>query len=160
MTASRSRLADRVVAIALLAMALAAFTMDRSAALDLCAVDSPDPFGRALWAYGERYDPLVAANPHFLQIMSGISAFVFGPLELAIAYGLWTRRAWVRGPAIVWSIAMLYSMVVHVLAEYWGPMPTPHPGIAVAAYSAYIIVPLVLVRWLWNGPPTRSPPPS
>lgn len=160
MPASRSRLVDRVVAIALLAMALAAFTMDRSAALDLCAVDSPDPFGRALWAYGERYDPLVSANPYFLRVMSGISAFVFGPLEVVIAVGLWRQRAWVRGPAIVWSIAMLYSMVVHVIAEYWGPMPAPHPGIALAAYSAYIVVPLVLLRRLWNGPPTPDPTPS
>lgn len=137
-------------------MALTAFTMDRSAALDLCGPDSPDPFGRALWGYGERYDPLVSANPYFLRVMSGISAFVLGPLELCIAYGLWTQRAWVRGPAVVWSIAMLYSMVVHTIVEFWGPMPPPHPGIALAAYTAYLVVPLVLLRRLWRTPATYS----
>ncbi|MCA9704898.1 MAG: DUF2781 domain-containing protein [Myxococcales bacterium] len=148
---SPSRPWDRIVALTLMAMALAAFTMDRSAALDLCAPDSPDPFGRALWAYGERYDPLVSANPHFLRVMSGISAFVMGPLEVVIAVGLWTRRPWVRGPAVVWSVAMLYSMVVHTIVEFWGSTPPPHPGIALVAYAAYVLVPLVLLRWLWRA---------
>ncbi len=130
-------------------MATAAFTMDRSAALDLCAPDSPDPFGRALWGYGERFDPLVSANPYFLRVMSGISAFVFGPLELALAYGLWKKRRWVPPVAVLWSVAMLYSMVVHIIAELWGPLPPPHPGIALASYAAYIVVPLVLLRRHW-----------
>ena len=137
---------DIFIVVCLVAMATAAFTMDRSAALDLCAPDSPDPFGRALWGYGERYDPLVSANPHFLRVMSGISAFVFGPLELVIAYGLWTRKAWVRTPAFVWSVAMLYSMVVHTIVELWGDLPPPNPVIAVAAYVVYIVVPIVLLH--------------
>lgn len=157
MPLSRARLWDLVLAGTLCAMALAAFTMDRSAALDLCAPDSPDPFGRALWAYGERYDPLVSANPHFLRVMSGISAFVFGPVELLLAYGLWKQRPWVRGPALVWSVAMLYSMVVHVIVELWGAMPPPHPGIALAAYSAYVAVPLALLRRQWPDLRGASP---
>ena len=155
MPQSRSLLWDRILAVTLMAMAMAAFTMDRSAALDLCAPDSPDPFGRALWGYGDRYDPLVAANPHFLRVMSGISAFVFGPLEILIAVGLWTRRQWVRIPAVVWSVAMLYSMVVHTVVEFWGEMPPPHPVIAVAAYAAYVVVPLVLLRRHWIHPKHR-----
>ncbi|MEX1362485.1 MAG: emopamil-binding family protein, partial [Nannocystaceae bacterium] len=113
--------------------------------------DSADPFGRALWGYGELYDPLVSQNPHFLRVMSGISAFVFGPLELLIAYGLWKQRPWVRTPAFVWSVAMLYSMVVHTIVELWGDVPPPHPVIAVAAYSAYIAVPIALL-WRLRAP--------
>lgn len=147
---SGSRLGDRLLILTLLAMAVAAFTMDRSAGMDLCAPDSPDPFGRALWAYGELYDPLVSANPHFLRVMSGISAFVFGPMELALAYGLWKRpqQPWVRTLAFVWSVAMLYSMVVHTIVELWGEIPPPNPVIAVTAYAAYIVVPIVLLRRL------------
>ena len=145
---SSSRLGDRLLILTLLAMAVAAFTMDRSAALDLCGPDSPDPFGRALWGYGELYDPLVSANPHFLRVMSGISAFVFGPMELALAYGLWKRRPWVGTLAFVWSVAMLYSMVVHTIVELWGEIPPPNPVIAVTAYAAYIVVPNVLLRRL------------
>jgi len=143
---------DRILALTLVAMAITAFTMDRSAALDLCAPDSPDPFGRALWAYGERYDPLVSANPHFLRVMSGISAFVFGPWELLLAYGLWKGRGWLRMPALVWSVAMLYSMVVHTIVELWGALPPPHPGIALAAYVVYLVVPCVLLRRYWIHP--------
>lgn len=146
MTARPDR-TDRALAITLVAMAIAAFTMDRSAALDLCAPDSPDPFGRALWAYGERFDPLVSQNPFFLRVMSGISAFVFGPVELLVAYGLWNARAWVTKPALAWSVAMLYSMVVHTIAELWGSLPTPHPGVALSAYVAYFVVPIML---LWR----------
>ncbi len=151
MSSSDSRLWDWVLIITLLAMALAALCMDRSAALDLCSADSPDPFGRALWGYGERYDPLVSQNPHFLRVMSGVSAFVFGPLEVIIAYGIWQRRAWVRTPAFVWSVAMLYSMVVHTIIELWGDVPPPNPVIAVAAYLAYIIVPVALL-WRMRRP--------
>ena len=147
MSEQSARPGHRILVITLLGMALAAFTMDRSAGLDLCGPDSADPFGRALWDYGQRYDPLVADNPFFLRVMSGISAFVFGPLELLIAYALWKDRSWVRLPAIVWSIAMLYSMVVHTIAELWGPLPPPNPVIAVAAYTPYIVVPFVL---LWR----------
>ncbi|MCH9686283.1 MAG: DUF2781 domain-containing protein [Deltaproteobacteria bacterium] len=151
MPTSGSRFWDWVIVVTLLAMALAAFTMDRSAALDLCAADSADPFGRALWGYGERYDPLVSNNPHFLRVMSGISAFVFGPLELLIAYGIWKQRPWVRTPAFAWSVAMLYSMVVHTIVELWGPMPPPNPVIAVSAYAAYIVVPIALL-WRMRRP--------
>ncbi|MCA9649144.1 MAG: DUF2781 domain-containing protein [Myxococcales bacterium] len=151
MPSGRSRLVDWILVATLAAMALAAFTMDRSAAMDLCGPDSPDPFGRALWAYGERYDPLVSQNPHFLRVMSGISAFVFGPMELALAFALWKRRPWLRPLALVWSISMLYSMVVHTIVELWGELPPPNPVIAVTAYLAYIVVPIVLL-WRMRAP--------
>ncbi len=154
---SRARLGDLVMVVTLVAMALIALLIDRTAALDICGPDSADPFGRALWHYGERFDPLVSANPLFLRVMSGISAFVFGPMELAIAYGLWKRRPWVRMLAIVWLVAMLYSMVVHTIVEFFGDIPPPHPGIALVAYGAYVAIPVALAWRLRHRKPFAVP---
>ena len=93
-----------------------------------------------------RYDPLVVANPLFLQVMSGISAFVFGPLYFWLARGLWRRDPKVRAPALFWVVAMIYSMIVHVAVELWGELPPPNLMVFVGVYAPYVVVPL-LVAW-------------
>ena len=90
-----------------MAFAATSFLFDRAAAMDTVGPDSADPFGRALWMYGMRFDPLVAENPLFLRLMSGISAFVFGPFYVVLAWGLVKGRNWIRMPTIVWASAML-----------------------------------------------------
>lgn len=136
----------------LCAFAATSFLFDRAAALDVVAPDAIDPFGRALWWYGVNFDPLVAENPLFLRLMSGVSAFVFGPLYLVLAWGLSKRRNWVRVPAIVWGSAMLYSMFVHVAVEIWCETPPPNLWIFFGVYAAYVAAPILL---LWRVAPSR-----
>jgi hypothetical protein len=145
----RSRI-DLPLAATLMAFAATSLLFDRAAAMDTVGPDTADPFGRALWLYGTKFDPLVAENPLFLRVMSGISAFVFGPLYFALAWGLAKGRNWIRVPAIVWGTAMLYSMVVHVVVELVCETPPPNLPVFFAVYAGYIAAPILL---LWRVAP-------
>jgi hypothetical protein len=147
--ANERHVIDVVLMIAVCSFAATSFLFDRAAALDLVAPDSPDPLGRAVYWYGMRWDPLVAENPLFLRVMSGISAFVFGPFCLWLARGLWRGTAAVRMPALVWATAMTYSMIVHVIVEVCGEVPPPNLPVFVAIYTPYAVVPLWIVRRVW-----------
>lgn len=136
--------ADALVLVTLVAFAATSFLFDRAAAMDLVAPDSADPFGRALWAYGKRFDPLVADNPLFLRVMSGISAFVFGPFYLWAARALWRGDARLVTASHWYAAAMLYSMVVHVTVELRHEVPPPDLLIAFGVYVPYVVLPLVL----------------
>ena len=137
---------DGLIIATLLSFAATSFLFDRAAAMDLVAPDSIDPFGRALHWYGVRYDPLVAENPLFLRIMSGISAFVFGPFYLWAARALWRGDARLHRASLLYGAAMIYSMVVHVLVEVWHDVSPPSPIILVGVYLPYVALPLALPR--------------
>ena len=143
-TEPRRPLLDAFLVATLCAFAATSMLVDRTAALDIIGPDSADPFARAMYWYGVRYDPLVVANPLFLQVMSAISAFVFGPLYLWLARALWRRDAAIRVPALLYVVAMLYSMVVHVAVEVWGELPPPNMLVFVGVYTPYLVVPLLL----------------
>jgi hypothetical protein len=134
------------------AFAMTSLLFDRAGAMNTVAPDSLDPFGRALFWYGVRFDPLVAENPFFLQVMSGVSAFLFGPLYVYLAHGFLKRRNEIRVPAIAYAWVMLYSMAVHVAVELWGERPPPYPLVFIATYAIYIIAPVLL---LWRMRPAR-----
>ncbi|RMG98689.1 MAG: DUF2781 domain-containing protein [Deltaproteobacteria bacterium] len=139
--------ADRILVPSLLAFAATSLLFDRAAGLDLVAPDSPDPFGRMLWAYGTRFDPLVAENPLFLRIMSFISGFVYGPAYLWLARALVRRDPAIVVPTRIYAHTILYSMVVHVAAEVLWPRPPDSWAVLAAIYAPYVLVPLAL---LWR----------
>lgn len=151
-TPARRRLLDAFFIVTFVAFALTSFLFDRTGALNNISPDSADPFARAVYWYGIRYDPLVVENPLFLRVMSGISAFGFGPLYILLAWGLHKRRPWFRTPAIVWAWVMLYSMVVHVAVELWGAHPPPDLLVFTGVYAFYAIAPAVLL-WHLRAPP-------
>jgi emopamil binding protein len=143
---ARARLSwpDALVVMTLVGFAATSFLFDRAAALDLVAPDSADPFGRALWAYGRRFDPLVAENPLFLRVMSGISAFVFGPFYLWAARALWRGDARLVVAAPWYAAAMIYSMLVHVIVELRHDVPPPSTLAMLLIYVPYVALPLAL----------------
>lgn len=147
----RPDLTTRLLAYTFFAFAATSLLFDRAAALDWVGPDVGDPFGRALWWYGSRFDPLVAQNPLFLRTMSTISAFVFGPFYLLLGWALLKQRRWIRLPAIVYAAVMLYSMVVHTVVEIWGDLPPPNMLVFVGTYAAYVIAPAVLLRRMLQG---------
>jgi hypothetical protein len=146
------RTLDAFFVATFVAFALTSFLFDRAGALDTVGPDSADPFGRALYWYGVRYDPLVAENPWFLQVMSAISAFVFGPIYLYLAHGFLKRREAIRLPAIAWAWVMLYSMVVHVAIELWGDAPPPSTLVFAATYAIYCVAPVLLLYRVRSSP--------
>jgi hypothetical protein len=145
MTERRTTL-DAMLVATMVAFAGTSFLFDRAAALDHVSPDSSDPFGRWLWWFGTNYDPLVAANPWFLRVMSGISAFVMGPFYLWAARALWRGDPRLKAPALIYAAVMLYSMVVHIAVEVWGDMPPPNLVVFTLMYAPYCALPILLVR--------------
>jgi len=144
---------DRLLVGACVAFAATSLLFDRAAALDWVGPNVGDPFGRALYWYAEKYDPLVAANPLWLRVMSGISAFVFGPFYFVLGWGIAKQRAWIRTPAILYAAVMLYTMVVHVVVELWCDTPPPNIVVFLGTYLGYALVPVVLLRRMLGGWP-------
>lgn len=148
------RLYDRVLLAFALVFASTSLLFDRMAALEPgpLAPTSEGLRGLFYW-WGSTYDPLIVLNPLWLQIMSGISAFVFGPFYVALAYALVRRRPWIRGPALAYCAAMLYSMVVFLGVHSFGEPRPPVLWLVALLYAPYVIFPLALLRRMLPGPP-------
>lgn len=144
---------DQLLITTFVAFSATSLLFDRAAAMDWVGPDVGDPFGRALWWYGVNFDPLVAQNPLFLRVMSAISAFVFGPFYLVLAWALAKRRAWIRTPALAYCTVMLYSMTVHVVVELWCETPPLNLPVFVATYAMYLVAPAVLLWRMMGGWP-------
>jgi hypothetical protein len=136
---------DRLIILAFVLFACTSVFVDRLAALDVDVCGEGSLGGSLCW-YGRTLDPLFLANPQWLRVMSGISAFVFGPSYVVMAWAFWRGVDAVRGPALTWAVMILYSMVVHLWMEFFGEHPSPRPLVLIAVYLPYAVVPL-LVAW-------------
>lgn len=133
-----------------LIFAFTSLTADRWASLDvdICAEQS---LGGLLCLYGREVDPLFLSNPQWLRVISGISAWVFGPLYLLMAWAFWRGIESVRIPAQIWGVSMIYSLTLHLWMESFAGMPSPRPLIMLIVYAPYVVVP-ALVLWRLRSP--------
>lgn len=146
---------DRYLMLCFVAFACTSFMVDRLAALDVDVCGEQSLGGSLCW-YGRNLDPLFLANPQWLRVLSGISAWVFGPLYVLFAWAVWRGLDSVVPIARAWAVAMLYSMVVHLYMEYFGDYPPPRPWLLLGVYLPYAVLPvLVLVRLRDDRPFTR-----
>lgn len=145
-TSLSERRGDRWLIAGFLLFACTSLFVDRLAALDVDVCAEQRMAGLLCW-YGRAVDPLYLANPQWLRVMSGISAWVFGPLYLLLAWAFWRGVDAARGPAIAWAVAMIYSLTVHLWMEFFGDHPPAAPGILIAVYFPYALLPaLTLAR--------------
>ena len=135
---------DRLFVLGFLLFACTSVFVDRLAALDVDVCAEQRLWGALCW-YGRELDPLYLANPQWLRVMSGISAWVYGPLYLLLAWAFWRGVEAARTPAMVWAITMLYSMVVHLWMEFFGPHPPPRPLLTLMVYLPYVLLPIALL---------------
>jgi hypothetical protein len=135
---------DRYFILCFLLFACTSLFVDRLAAIDADFCGEQRMGGALCW-YGQHIDPLFLANPQWLRVMSGVSAWVFGPLYLLLAWAFWRGVETARGPAQAWAIAILYSLVVHLYMEFFGEYPTPRPVVLLLVYLPYVIVPFAVI---------------
>lgn len=134
---------DRWLVAGLVIFALTSVFVDRLAAMDVDFNGDGWWLGVLRW-YGENYDPLFLANPQWLRVMSGISAFIFGPAYLVIAWATVRGENAIRTPALVLASTLLYSMVVHLWMELYGEYPVPNLPVLLAVYAPYAAMPFAL----------------
>jgi hypothetical protein len=143
---------DRWFIVGFVMFACTSVFVDRLAALDVDFCAEQRLWGALCW-YGRNLDPLFLANPQWLRVMSGISAWVFGPMYLVLAWAFWRGVDAVRIPAIAWAMAMIYSMVVHLWMELFGDHPPPNPALLLAIYLPYLVLPFAVLGRLRSATP-------
>ena len=101
--------------------AFTSFAADAVNGLSTPTADHPYFWARAVYRlYAVGCDPLLIANPRFLQAMCFISAFLFGPFYLVLVYSFVRGRNWIRPFALVYVGMIVESMLVLLAVEYLG----------------------------------------
>jgi len=103
------------------------------------------PLARILYhSYAIPIDPLVAKNPLWFQSMCFISAFVWGPFYLCLVYAFIKGYNGIRLPALLYSGALTYGMVVIFIEEFFGEVPLTNVALFLAFNLPYKILPILL----------------
>ncbi len=140
----RNRPLDFFLVISLVLFAFISFVMEIFTTFGVDLKTAADPFGKLWYFYASSWDPLFLNPPLYLRVMSGIDAFIFGPLYLVAAYGLARAREWVRIPGLIMVSAVVYSTLVYFGVEFIGETARANLMMVVLINIPYTIVPLLL----------------
>lgn len=139
-------------AVVLGVFAFSSFASDMLGALGVDHENSDWPLAQATAAYGHLCSQLILQNPPWMRVVLGISAFVFGPVCVFLVYGFARARPWTRPLTLVFSSAILYSMLLYVPMELFGPLPTPNAPIFLAINLPWVILPAWMLVYMWRNP--------
>lgn len=109
---------------------------------------SPNVLARANYWYAVSTDPLFMHPPVWMRIVTGLSAFVYGPFYLILVYCLVKGRNWIQLPAVIYStmIVTLTGIVVFGVEFFGEPaFRTPDPIKFLAFNLPYVLIPLLLL---------------
>ena len=148
----RERKLDFALAIIFSFFAFTSLAMDSLTGLNINLLSTSYPFAKPIYDYAMLADPLLIVNPPALQVMCGISAFIFGPFTLWLVRALWVGDRRIRIPAIVYASAITYSMPVYFFIEFMSDTPPTHLPIFFGATLPYLLFPIVLLRHMWVCP--------
>jgi hypothetical protein len=161
---------------------IAAFALFASTSFTVDLVNllmRPNPHSDFLFArvvyhvYAGGADPLLVANPRFLQVGAGISALVFGTFYLVLVYAFVKGREWIRLPAVFYAGMVVQTTFIVLVVGFTGDAPLFRAACGAAyagfdytftnvprvlAYNLpYIVVPLLLAaRMLRPHPFSRA----
>jgi len=117
---------------------------------------SCDPFGRVWFWYAASFDPIFLDPPPFLWLMCTIDGFVFGPFYLVLIYAFARECAWIRGPALLYAGAIVYSTVVYFGVEFLTELERADIFWVVVINIPYTIVPILLALRVRSRPVFRA----
>lgn len=121
--------------------------------------DSTNWLAQSNYWYGHDADPLFIDPPVWMRFVTGLSAFVYGPFYLLLAYCLLTGRNWIQLPAVIYAsaISMITGVVVFGVEFFGEPeFQTQNPAKFLAFNLPYVVIPiLLLVRMRKPLPFTR-----
>lgn len=70
-----------------------------------------------IWLLYAQWDPLFYVVPMWLRVLCSIEVFIFGPLYLITAYGMWKNAQWLNFIGLPFSGALIYSTIVYFIME-------------------------------------------
>ncbi len=111
--------------------------------------DSPNFLARANHWYAADTDPLLLHPPLWLRVATGLSAFVYGPFYLLLAWSLITGKNGVQVPALIYA-TMIISITGFVMfpEEFFGSDPAlrvTNTAKFLAFNVPYVLVPFLLL---------------
>lgn len=140
----RWRRFDLLLACGFIAFVFTSLLFDSQPALGITPRADGPLLVRLNHLFASRVDPILLDPPLYFRLMCGISAFVYGPFYIVLAYALIRRRAWIRVPALVYASTILYSLVVITGEALFGPVKPLHWPFFLLAYTPYLIFPGLL----------------
>lgn len=110
--------------------------------------DSPNPLARANYWYAIDTDPLFLHAPTWMRFATGLSAFVYGPFYLVLAWALVKGRNWIQLPAVIY--ATMISSITGVLVfgvEFFGEPEFRVLNVTkfLSLNLPYVLIPLLLL---------------
>lgn len=110
--------------------------------------DSANPLARANYWYAVDADPLFMHPPVWMRIVTGLSAFVYGPFYLVLAYALIKGKNWVQLPAVIYAtmISTITGIIVFGVEFFGEPQfQTQNAAKFLAFNTPYVLLPLLLL---------------
>jgi hypothetical protein len=145
----RQRPVDLFFAIVFLLFAVTSAISDAIPTLGI-AMDphSANALARANYWYAVSTDPLFMHPPVWMRIVTGLSAFVYGPFYLLLVYCLVKGKNWIQLPSVIYAtmIVTLTGIVVFGVEFFGEPaFRTPDPVKFLAFNLPYVLIPLLLL---------------
>jgi len=145
----RQRPVDLFFAIVFLLFAVTSAISDAIPTLGI-AMDphSANALARANYWYAVSADPLFMHPPVWMRIVTGLSAFVYGPFYLLLVYCLVKGKNWIQLPSVIYAtmIVTLTGIVVFGVEFFGEPaFRTPNPVKFLAFNLPYVLIPLLLL---------------
>ena len=110
--------------------------------------DSANPLARANYWYAIDADPLFMHPPTWMRIVTGLSAFVYGPFYLVLAYALIKGKNWIQLPAVIYAtmISTITGIIVFGV-EFFGEAQwqTQNPVKFLSFNIPYVLLPVLLL---------------
>jgi hypothetical protein len=89
-------------------------------------------------------DPVSSARGPGIRLLAGLY-FLVAHLFVVLAYALWTRKGWIRRPAIAMGIALLGVMTAFLAAGLLGQPPSTSPLALVLSNIVDLTAPLLVL---------------
>jgi hypothetical protein len=108
----------------------------------------PNPLMQANYDYANGCDPLFLHPPFWMRIVTGLSAFVYGPFYLVLVWAFIKGKNWIQVPAIIYGT--MISVITGILVfgvEFFGEpeWQCQNLGKFLPLNLPYVIIPLLLI---------------
>jgi EXPERA (EXPanded EBP superfamily) len=145
----RDRKIDIFFAVIFVAFAVTSGISDLVPTLGIpITADSTNVLAQANYWYAHDADPLFMDPPVWMRIVTGLSAFLYGPFYLLLAWTLLRGHNWIQLPAVIYA-TMIVSITAFIVfgVEFFGEaeFQTQNPLKFLAFNLPYVVIPLLLL---------------
>ncbi|MBN8217262.1 MAG: DUF2781 domain-containing protein [Spirochaetes bacterium] len=145
----RERRLDLVLALVFMWFTISSGIADAVSTLGVAmAPDSPNLLARMNWWYAHDCDPLFMNPPFWMRICTGLSAFVYGPFYVLLAWALLKGKNWIQLPAVIYAtmISVITGIIIFGVEFFGEPaFRTPNPLKFLSFNLPYVLIPLLLL---------------